>query len=918
MSERTVLSFHRRVHADPSRSEGDRGFTLVEIVVALAILAIILTPLTMAFITMLQRQRDVNDQLSRSADAQRIGAAWTKDVQSVDKDGINVTGTCGSALGASATETQLVTFSWDTDVSAGTSKKSASWVAVGEGEDLKLVRRYCENDAPVQETRLADKIGIEGEPVVSVVHGPDLSQPRNFCPLVGGISDRCTIVVEGSFSYRLTVARRVPDRSGVVTPDTVPPPPTITGGTVARNTYITVVWTPPPSWTPPIDLFRAYAYTSPTGSPVASVEVDSLSTAADLLDLDNGTPYWVRVQSHNSVGWGDLSPAYGPLTPAPTAPDAPTITNVAVGDTDATISWTPAANDGGSAVTEWRVWATGGSTTLGPFTFGSSATSGLVTGLTNGTEYRFTVAGVNSMGEGIHAEPSLPYVPYGIPGKALITGVNTNADGSIEIAWQSPEDATPPTLPANSSVANGGRPILGYRVRIASGGSGGPWPSSSTSDLLPANSTSFTTPTLTLGTTYTFIVETWNARGHSDSDASGPALSATPPNVPGSITATASGLGTIVVTWTAPSANGSPITGYAIRATGPTTPTPQTPGAGTLTATFTGLSSGQTYTFYVRAINAIGNGPEGSRTGVPVGAPSAPINVDFRRQTGNNYPFAYSASWGRPLNTGGACIREYRVEYSIDGSHPVSPSVSTTGTPNALCGGEPALSTSITGLTAGVSTRYFRVVAINTADQVGASAWQSFQPRATCTVPAVEDTYIDEYNGLFGIGGRRGNSYGGATTLTVSKNGSRALFRFDPRPSSGSVCEDIGTRLPSAAGVESGAVSVYFIEDDSIFSTRTIELWRSGKAWTGGTSYNAYQSLSGTGEYNQSDSIPMSSSNRRYSWGVILADLMDQINGTGRNGWLLKDAGNYDPGNPFSTFRSTESSDKPYLVITFY
>jgi alpha-tubulin suppressor-like RCC1 family protein len=203
---------------------------------------------------------------------------------------------------------------------------------------------------------------------------------------------------------------------------------------------------------------------------------------------------------------------------AATAPDAPTGVSATAGDAVATVSWTPPASDGGSAITGYTVTsAPGGLTGVG----GASATSAVVSGLTNGTSYVFTVTATNGVGTGPASAPSNSVTPATFPDPP--TGVSAVAgDSSATVSW------TPP-------ASNGGSAIAGYTATSSPGGLTGS---------AAANATSVLVAGLTNGTAYTFTVTAANTIG--------PSLPSAPSNsvTPSVTTTTAFPASTTVVTGT--------------------------------------------------------------------------------------------------------------------------------------------------------------------------------------------------------------------------------------------------------------------------------------------------------------------------------------------------------------------------------
>jgi hypothetical protein len=81
----------------------------------------------------------------------------------------------------------------------------------------------------------------------------------------------------------------------------------------------------------------------------------------------------------------------------------------------ASVSFTAPVDNGGSVITSYTVTSTpGGLTATG------SASPILVTGLTNGTSYTFTVHATNAIGDGAESLPSNAVTPSGVPGAPTI------------------------------------------------------------------------------------------------------------------------------------------------------------------------------------------------------------------------------------------------------------------------------------------------------------------------------------------------------------------------------------------------------------------------------------------------------------------------------------------------------------------
>jgi hypothetical protein len=116
------------------------------------------------------------------------------------------------------------------------------------------------------------------------------------------------------------------------------------------------------------------------------------------------------------------------------------------------------------------------------------------------------------------------------------------------------------------------------------------------------------------------------------------------PAAPGNFVATP-GNGLVDLSWTTPNDGGSPITRYEVSSNNGST---WVTASGAGSHTFTGLTNGQSYTFKVRAVNAIGAGAEASATATPVApviVPPAPvISTLAGALAGGTVGLAYSAT----------------------------------------------------------------------------------------------------------------------------------------------------------------------------------------------------------------------------------------------------------------------------------
>jgi uncharacterized protein (TIGR02145 family) len=128
------------------------------------------------------------------------------------------------------------------------------------------------------------------------------------------------------------------------------------------------------------------------------------SSPITVTGLTTGTAYTFSVTATNAVGTSNS--ATTTFTPQNQVPGAPASVVATAGNAQATVTFTAPANNGGAAITGYTVTSSpGGLTATG------AASPLTVTGLTNGTSYRFSVVATNSVGNSVASAPSNSVIP---------------------------------------------------------------------------------------------------------------------------------------------------------------------------------------------------------------------------------------------------------------------------------------------------------------------------------------------------------------------------------------------------------------------------------------------------------------------------------------------------------------------------
>jgi Ca2+-binding RTX toxin-like protein len=388
--------------------------------------------------------------------------------------------------------------------------------------------------------------------------------------------------------------------------DTVVPSAPLIGLATGGNASATVNWTV--NGTDTATQFQVRVVDA-TGNQVGALRpAPAGARALGVTGLVNGQSYRFQVRAVNGVGAGAFSAQSNAVTPQATVPAAPTLAAPVAGDRQVALSWT-GPPDGGSPLTGFRVRVideAGGETVR---TVNAGSTSLVVSGLTNGSTYWFSVAATNALGVGPESPLSTGVVPATLPAAPSI-GSATGGNASALVRWSPPVDT-------------GGLAVSGYRVRVvdAAGNQVGALRNAN------AAARTLTVTGLTNGSRYRFRVAAVTPMGTGPMSALSNAVTpATVPGVPVVGTASSGAAGgqlTATARWSPPASNGgSPVTAYVVTALRMSSSAPGARVLARLSSPALAASARSrvlvlpagVYRFHVVARNAVGTSPPSARS----------------------------------------------------------------------------------------------------------------------------------------------------------------------------------------------------------------------------------------------------------------------------------------------------------------
>lgn len=191
--------------------------------------------------------------------------------------------------------------------------------------------------------------------------------------------------------------------------------------------------------------------------------VYTAATTADLPATGDASKLYVTTDHNRIWRWVDSTTKYcelGPIGGGDTTfwnlflPPAPTNVAGTTADTQSVVSWTAPTVSAQTPITDYLVQTSSdGGSTWTTFSDGTSAaTSATVTGLTNGTTYKFRVAAVNAVGTGSYSSASANVTPAVGDGYFSSVQALLHLDGNNNSTTFTDSSSSPKTFTASGSA----------------------------------------------------------------------------------------------------------------------------------------------------------------------------------------------------------------------------------------------------------------------------------------------------------------------------------------------------------------------------------------------------------------------------------------------------------------------------------
>ncbi|MFY2558664.1 FG-GAP-like repeat-containing protein [Corallococcus terminator] len=377
-------------------------------------------------------------------------------------------------------------------------------------------------------------------------------------------------------------------RGDAVTP-TLTAPASVTATPGIRE--MTVSWSYTPSTTG-----SALSSFEVTGSPSSiKVNVGSAARTAVITGLANGTRYYFTVTAIYADGTRKASSLSAGVYTFD-VPGTPSWHRSKGGNQQVELEWS-LPWDGGQPIQGYTLTVAPGGQVIH-----TTQRSALVTGLTNGQSYTFTLVVTNAVGT------SRPTTSSSIRVAAVASAPqNLTMEpfiGAVMLRW---------TAPTN----NGGAPVTGYIITTHPTGATQSTTSSATSHYLSG---------LTHGATYSFSVAAQNSTGVGAAATTASVTLPAPPSAPIHLTGVYH-QGQLELDWQPPvNDGGRPVSSYRLTSTPPGVD--QSFPAVPTVARLSGLPADSTYTFTLTAYNGVGTSPPVTSAPILMRAqPRAPTDV---------------------------------------------------------------------------------------------------------------------------------------------------------------------------------------------------------------------------------------------------------------------------------------------------